>query len=48
MALYGLKPSGAAFRAFLSEQVDEMGSKSIISYPYAWIGSATKADGEQY
>ena len=34
MALYGLKSSGAAFRAFLAEQLGKMGFKSSISDTY--------------
>ena len=47
-ALYGLKSSGAAFRAFLAERLDEMGFKSSIADPDVWLRAATKADGEEY
>ena len=45
---YGLNSSGASFRAFLSELLDNMGFKSSIEYPDVWIRPATKAQGEQY
>ena len=32
-ALYGLKSSGASFREFLAEKLDDIGFKSIISDP---------------
>ena len=47
-ALYGLKISGAAFRAFLSERLDDMGFKSSIAYPDVWMIETTKSDGEEY
>ena len=47
-ALYGLKTSGAAFRAHLASRLDEMGFKSSISDPDVWLRSAVKPDGEQY
>ena len=48
MELYGLKSSGAEFRVFLSERLNEMGFKSCIAYPDVWIRHVTKADGDQY
>ena len=48
MALYGLKSSGSAFRAFLTERLDKMGYKSSITDMYVLISPATKADGEHY
>ena len=47
-ALYGLKSAGAAFRAFLSERLDEMGFRSSIADPDVWMRPATKSDGEEY
>ncbi len=47
-ALYGLKSSGAAFRAHLAEQLDNIGFKSSIADPDVWMRAAVKQDGEQY
>jgi hypothetical protein len=47
-ALYGLKSSGAAFRAFLAETLDKIGFKSSIADPDVWLRAATKPDGEEY
>ena len=47
-ALYGLKSSGAAFRAFLAETFDRMGFTSSVADPDVWLRPAVKADGEQY
>ena len=47
-ALYGLKSSGAAFRAFLAQRLDEIGFKSSIADPDVWLRPATKPDGENY
>ena len=47
-ALYGLKSSGAAFRAFLAETLDDIGFKSSIADPDVWLRPAIKPDGEQY
>ena len=46
--LYGLKSSGAVFRAFLADQLDNMGFKSSIADPDVCIRPANKADGEHY
>ena len=46
--LYGLKSSGAAFRAFLAEHLDNMGFKSSIADPDICMREATKSDGEEY
>ena len=46
--LYGLKSSGAAFRAFLAERLDEMGFKSSIADPDVWLRKSGKPDGERY
>ncbi len=47
-ALYGLKSSGAAFRAFLAETLDAMGYKPSYADPDVWIRPAVKADGFEY
>ena len=47
-ALYGLKSSGAAFRAFLAETFDNMGFTSSVADPDIWMRPATKNDGEEY
>ena len=47
-ALYGLKSSGAAFRAHLAEQLDNIGFRSSIADPDVWLRPATKPDGEEY
>ena len=47
-ALYGLKSSGAAFRAFLAETLDEMGFRSSHADPDVWLRPAVKPDGEKY
>ena len=47
-ALYGLKSSGASFRAFLAEQLDDIGFKSSIADPDVWMRPAVKQDGERY
>ena len=47
-ALYGIKSSGAVFRVFLSEQLDDMGFKSSNTEPEVWMREATKSDGEDY
>ena len=47
-ALYGLKSSGAAFRAHLAEKLDGIGFRLSFSDPDVWMRPATKADGEEY
>ena len=47
-ALYGLKSSGAAFRAHLAERLDDMGFRPTHADPDVWIRPAIKADGEEY
>ena len=47
-ALYGLKSSGAAFRAFLAETIDQMGFKSSVADPDVWMRSTVKPDGEKH
>ena len=46
-ALYGIKISGKSFRAFITERLDDMGFKSIIADPDAWMREDTKSDGEE-
>ena len=46
--LYGLKISGAAFREFLADQLDNMVFKSSIADLDVWMREATKNDGEEY
>ena len=41
-ALYGLRSSGAAFRAFLAETLDDMGFKSSETDPDVWLRPAVK------
>ena len=40
--LYGLKSSGAAFKAFLVEILNEMGFKSSVLNPGVWYREALK------
>ena len=48
-ALYGLKSSGASFRAFLAEHLDRnLGFQSTIADPDVWRRPAVKHDGEKY
>ena len=47
-ALYGLKSSGAAFRAFLAETFDNMGFTSSVADPDIWMRPSIKSDGEEY
>ena len=48
MTLYGLKSSGASFRAFLAERLDEMGFRSSIADPDVCIRTVTKPYGDNY
>ena len=43
-ALYGLKISGAVFREFLAERLEDMGFKSSIADLDIWMREATKSD----
>ena len=45
-SLYGLKSSGAAFREFLAEILDEMGFKSSVVDPDFWCMEDMKSDCE--
>ena len=47
-ALYGLKSSGAAFRAYLAEYLDKLGYRSSLADPDVWMREQTKPDGERY
>ena len=47
-ALYRLNSSGASFRTFLAEQLDDIGFKSSIADPDVWMRPAVKPDGERY
>ena len=47
-ALYGLKSSGAAFRAKLAECIWDMGYRPTKADPDVWLKAATKADGHKY
>lgn len=47
-ALYGLKSSGAAFRQFLAETLENMGFTSSEADPDVWLRPAVKPDGETY
>jgi len=47
-ALYGLKTSGAAWRATFAEKFMEMGYKSSKVDPDVWIRQGVKPDGFQY
>ena len=47
-ALYGLKSSGAAFRAHLAETLDAMGYKPSYADPDVWLRPAVKPDGSEY
>ena len=47
-ALYGLKSSGAAFRAMLANVLWDLGYRSSLSDPDVWLKAATKANGFKY
>ena len=47
-SLYGLKRSGAAFRAFLEEMLDTMGYRSSYADPDLWLRPAVNPDGFEY
>ena len=48
MALYGLKPSGAAFRSKLANVIYELGYRSSLADPDVWMRPAIKPDGSRY
>ena len=47
-ALYGLKSSGAAFRAFLAEALYDIGYTPSVADPELWLRPAIKEDGFKY
>jgi Reverse transcriptase (RNA-dependent DNA polymerase) len=47
-ALYGLKSSGAAWRAHLAQSMTDMGFKATLADPDVWLRPANKACGAQY
>ena len=47
-ALYGLKSSGAAFRAFLAEALYDIGYVPSLADPDVWLRPAIKEDGFKY
>ena len=47
-ALYGLKSSPAAFRAFMAEKIRDAGFYPSVADQDVWMRPATKANGEQY
>lgn len=47
-ALYGLKSSGARFRAHLASTIRALGFKSCKADPDVWMRPAVKADGSKY
>ena len=47
-ALYGLKSSGAAFRAFLAEHLHDIGFRPSLADPDVWMRPAVREDGFKY
>jgi hypothetical protein len=47
-ALYGLKSSGASWRAMLAQSLTEIGYESTRADPDVWIRAAFKMDGTEY
>ena len=47
-ALYGLKSSGAAFRAFLAETLYDIGYQPSVADPDVWMRSGLKDNGFKY
>ena len=47
-ALYVLKSSGAAFRAFLAENLDAMVYQTSYANPELWLRPVVKPDGFEY
>jgi hypothetical protein len=47
-ALYGLKSSGAAWRAHLAETLHTLGYSSSLADPDVWMRPAVKVNGEHY
>ena len=48
MALYGIKSSGAAFRAKLAGVLHDIGYTPSKSDPYVWLRTSVKPDGAEY
>ncbi len=46
-ALYGLKSSGAAWRAMLAQTMHDLGYKSCLADPDVWISPQSKPDGSE-
>jgi Reverse transcriptase (RNA-dependent DNA polymerase) len=47
-ALYGLKSSGAAWRAHLAQSMSDIGFTSCIADPDVWLRPAQKVNGDKY
>jgi hypothetical protein len=47
-ALYGLKSSGAAWRAHLANTLQQLGYKSCLADPHVWFRPAMKDNGYKY
>ena len=47
-ALYGLRSSGAMFRAHCAQTLRDLGFKSSLADPDVWMKAATKPDGTRY
>eukprot|EP00980_Cylindrotheca_fusiformis_P018127 scaffold5838_cov169-Cylindrotheca_fusiformis.AAC.1 len=47
-ALYGLKSSGASFRAMLAQTIYDIGYRPSKADPDVWMRPATKPDGTRY
>ena len=48
IALYGLKPSGAAFKEKLAGALHDIGYTPSKADPYVWLRPAVKPDGAEY
>lgn len=47
-ALYGIKSSGAAWRAHLAQSMEDLGFKECEADPDVWMRKAVKPDGTKY
>ena len=47
-ALYGLKSTGAAFRALLADTLHDLGYVPTKADPDVWLRQADKSDGFEY
>ena len=47
-ALHGLKSASASFRSYMASKLDDMGFKSSVADPDAWMRPAKKASGDEY